>query len=438
MSVSEDTLVGVIAQRPKEITASDDDPSLLDLALSAEDTSERRRAFLSLLDSESWRVVLAPHVLSSQGNRIGTIMYADQTTFFAAAKIIAHDPEKFNRVLELAGARFSDTLLENLARQMSTEFIEPTLDFLNAGKSHQVLLLMAAMQMADPKWIEHEKARPLISDQLQSDDHERNLLMQWLADEKKLGDYLAELHLYPPRSLEQWSALGVAQLKDDKLFELAMATLPYDPSPMLYLLRLEPTPTVVVQRLVAAAKNDWLSSALEIAIIDGLDHPILPVLAEIGVRLGGRSLSTATAWVGASKLAKELLVRLATILTDAANANKAAEYLWIRRSAPSADRALEYGRRGEKPDPMDVATLVRQMRGAKVRELVREILSDDREAMIDTILHPLVAVNEVAAREVMVLCESTDQNVAKRAQHARSWTDLFWPPEDVTQEIPSS
>jgi hypothetical protein len=414
------------------VTTSPD--TLLDLALGSEDPSKRRTAFVELAGSEHWRLVLAPHVISCQGYRVGDAMYPDLQTFNRAASAIAEDDDRVQRCLELAGTRFSGALLTALARGMKGKLVELALPHLRTAEGVRSSLLQRVLQEADPNWVCHELARPVIKRQLKMQDHSRIELMGWLAEAGELPSYVEVLREFPPAALEEWSALGNAQLRDKQLFELAMATLPHAPAPVLYLLRLDPLPMVVARRVMAAARGEWVASLLEVAIIDGLEHDLLVPIAEIGVRMGGRSLAAATAWIGASKLAKRLLVKLGEAMRTA-EGRQISDYLWIRRSAPSGDRALEQGRRDQRPDPMDAATLVRQLRGAKVRELVLEILETPREQMFEAILHPLVAVNEEAAREVMSLCESQNEAVAKQARQARQWTDIAWPPDDVTQEI---
>lgn len=102
---------------------------------------------------------------------------------------------------------------------------------------------------------------------------------------------------------------------------------------------------------------------------------------------------------------------------------------------PSADRALEHGRQGREPDLMDSAALVRQLRPERAVELVREVLETPREKMFEAVLHPLCAVHEEAAREVIHLCDANEEEVAERAKRARRWSDVAWPPDDSTQEI---
>ncbi len=81
------------------------------------------------------------------------------------------------------------------------------------------------------------------------------------------------------------------------------------------------------------------------------------------------------------------------------------DLLWVRRKSASSDRALEHGRRGIAPDPMDAAALVRQYRGEDGRRLAHEILSEPYAHMVEPVLRPLCAVNARAAAEVMELAE---------------------------------
>jgi hypothetical protein len=409
--------------------------TLLDLALGAEDEERRRDAFVELLRSEHWRLVLAPHVISCQGFRIRGALEPDEKTFERAAEVIAESEDRLQRSLELAGARFSAALLSALARRMKTDLVEPALEHLRTAEGIRNTLLQRTLHEADPAWVKHSLAGPAIRRQLRKQDQGRIELMHWLADAGVLGKYLAQLREYPPVAIEEWSALGRAAVPDAFLFDLAMATLPHAPAPILYLLRFDPLPAIVMQRIMASARGEWVAAAIEICLLDGLDHKILIPLAELGIRLGGRSLSAATAWIGASKLAKQLLVQLGDAMEEARGRGGIDEVLWIRRNAPSGDRALEQGRRGQMPDWMDSAALVRQLRGPKVRDLVHEILSEPRDIMIDTVLRPLCAVNEEAAREVMALAESHDATLSDRARELRNWPDVAWPPEDSTQEI---
>ncbi|MCK5799943.1 MAG: hypothetical protein KAI47_22285 [Deltaproteobacteria bacterium] len=415
--------------------------ALLDRALGAEDPAQRRAAFVDLAGSEHWPLVLAPHVISCQGYRVGDAMFPDLQTFKLAAGAIATDEDRVQRCLELAGSRFSGALLSALAEEMKGDLVETALAHLRTAEGVRAVLLQRVLQEADPKWLEHPLAIPVLRRLLRLQDHQQDQhraeLMRWLAEAGHLSHYVETLQEFPPMTLDEWSALGEAKLYDQALFDLAMATLPHAPAPLLYLLRLDPLPMVVARRVMASARGEWVASALEMAIMDGLEHELLVPLAEIGVRLGGRGLAAATGWIGASKLAKRLLVKLGDAL-GATNGDRRQikDYLWIRRSAPSGDRALEQSRRGREPDPMDAATFVRQLRGAKVRELVGEILGGPREIMIESILHPLVAVNEEAAREVISLTDSDNPDTTRRAREVRKWADIAWPAEDVTQEIP--
>lgn len=407
---------------------------LLDTALGAPSPAERREAFITLLRSDEWRLVLAPHVISSQGYRVRDTLHPDWATFHQAAEAVAVDPEKVQRSLELAGSRFSASLLAALAKNMGRGLVAPALEELSDAEGLRATILLHVLQQADADWLQHPLAPDVVRAQLRAQDTARSELMHWLARAGVLENYVDTLHEYPPSTMEDWGALGRAGLRDPSLYDLAMSTLPHVPSPILYLMRLDPLPREALQRIMASARPDWIASALELAILDTLHTPDLLPLAEMGVRVGGRAMAAATAWIGASKLARQLLVYIGQAMKKR-SPTKLQEDLWVRRKAASPDRALERGRRGERPDLMDAAALVRQLRGDKVHELVREILSEPRPEMLETVLRPLCAVNEQAAREVMSLCESSDRDVAKRASAARLWSDIAWPPEDSTQRI---
>ena len=146
--------------------------------------------------------------------------------------------------------------------------------------------------------------------------------------------------------------------------------------------------------------------------------------------------TAANAWVGASKLSRSLLSLLGEQMErDESGNGRVSELLWIRRRAPSADRALERGRRDEKVDLLDGAALVRQARGEKMLELVREILEEPRETMLEPVLHPLVAVHSDAARRLLELFDDPNPETARRAREAReAWHDVFWPEGDEEEE----
>ena len=393
----------------------------------------RRHAFVALLRSDDWRLVLAPHVISCQGFRIRETVQPDEATFAAAAAAIADNEEQIQRALELAGTRFSAALLGALAAEMGPALVEPALTHLRNADGMRSAVLQQTLQAADPNWVRHSLAGAIVRRQLRQDQPRIELVMA-LQRAGCLADYVDVFHAFPPVSLEEWSALGLAQIADQRLFEMAMRMLPHAPAPLLYLLRLDPLPAVVAARVIASARGDWIAAAIEMALVEGLDSPLLIVLAEMGVRAGGRSLATSTAWISMAKMAKPLLMRLGVAM-DQGGRSRVSELLWIRREAPSADRALESGRKGRRPEFLDAATLVRQTRGARAIELVREIITHPRPQMIETVLRHLCAVNEEAAIEILRLCDDPKPEVAARAQSAREWNDVLWPSPDRTQEI---
>ncbi|MBW2732720.1 MAG: hypothetical protein JRH20_10040 [Deltaproteobacteria bacterium] len=407
--------------------------TLLDRALGSS-LEERRHAFVELVRSKHWRLVLAPHVISCQSIGDRSAAQPDNVVFEEAAEAIASSETRVQRALELAAVRFGDAMLMPLARHMGSAFIEPTLSHLRTAEGERSITLQRALQVADLSWVKHPLATPVVRRQLRIQDQNRVVLIQWLSQAGVLHRYVGELRDYPPVALEEWGALGRSQIHDDFLFDLAMATLPHMPGPLVYLLRLKPVSKVVAQRVMASARGDWVSAALESTIIDGLEHELIIPLAEVAVRLGGRSLSTATAWIGAAKFSKRLLGMLEEVM-EREGRERLNEVLWMERRMPSADRALEHGRRGLEPDLMDAAALVRQLRTDRAVELVREVLETPREAMVEAVLHPLCAVHEECAREVAYLGDSKVPQVAERAKRARRWEDVAWPPDDSTQEI---
>ena len=138
-------------------------------------------------------------------------------------------------------------------------------------------------------------------------------------------------------------------------------------------------------------------------------------------------MAMAGAWLSTTRLTIPLMECLAgQIRRDEQAGDQVSNLLWVRRNAPSADRAQERGRRGETPDPMDAAALVRQLRGEEVLRLAREILSTPYPTMMDTILRPLCGVYLNAALEVTTLAESDDPILAARAKEAMEWQDVEW------------
>jgi hypothetical protein len=409
---------------------------LLDKALSAEDRSERRCAFVELVGSEDWLQVLAPHVLSCQGHTVNDTLHPDWSTFEAAAPLIAESEDKIHRCLELAGNRFAAELLVVLARRMGADLVEHALSHLRTAEGTRAALLLYVLQEADVDWVSHPAAGVVIRRQLKSGDIGRLSLLVWLARAGKLGDYLELLEEYPPSAIEEWSALGLGGLYSEVLCRRALAILPHHPGPLLYLLRLPELPPQVGPRIMAAARGEWVAAALELAVADGLSHRVMIPLAELGVRLGGRAMAAANAWIGQSKLSRELLLHLAEEMKaarESGDSSRLNERLWIRRRAPSADRALEVGRRGEAPDLMDAAALVRQTRNEKAATLATEIIEEPREAMIE-VLHLLCAVDVAAGEQVINLSKSPNPDVARRAQEAVQWTDVLWPDSEPIEE----
>jgi hypothetical protein len=408
--------------------------ALLDQALTGPTRAVKRDAFVALVASDDWRLVLAPHVISQQGYELRDGYYPDPTTFARAAPVVAASEEKIQRVLELLGSRFSEEMVSALARHMKGDLVEHALAHLRTAKGERAILLQQALHSADPQWVQLPSAKRVIRQRLRLADRSRPQLMEWLAEVCNLDDFIDELREYPPRYAEEWSAIGRAGIQDRALINVAMATLGATPEPLAYLVRLDPAPDGLGARIMAAARPDWLVHAMEVAIFVGLHHRLLVPLAELGVRLGGRPMAAATAWVNSAHLGKHLLTLLSTLIVRDGNHARLSDLLWVQRRAPSANRALEDGRKGVMPDAADAAALVRQLRGEKIVELVREIITKPRPEMIASVLHPLCAVSVEAAGEVVLLCRSADAEVARCASEARAWTDVLWPEEPAEEE----
>lgn len=401
---------------------------LVDQAIEAHPPAERRDAFLSLLRSEHWRSVLASHVVAHQAYAIRGTLYPDTWTFREAARTIAADDEKIQRSLELIGSRFSDVLLYSLAREMKSALVEPALSHLRTAQGLRRTLLLRILHDADSRWVREPVAAQVIRRQLREANEDRSELISALANAGNLEGFLDELHGQPPIGLDEWGALGRSRINDPTLVSTGMASLPHTPNPLAYLMRLDPVPPSVVQRALASARGDWLAASLEVAVLDGIRSTALVPLAELGVRLGGRSLAVAAAWVTSSKLAVDLLRLLAAKVAEGGG-RTLAESLRMQYRVPSADRAIEQGRRGEIPDHADAAALVRQLKGRKIKLMVREILREPRPNMVDSVLRPLCAVSSEAAREVVALSTANDKDVAQRARQALEWDDVAWPIE---------
>ncbi len=410
-----------------------DAATLLDQALSGSSREARREAFVALCGSDDWKLVLAPHVISQQGYELSDGYYPDRATFAAAAPAIAANEEKIQRVLEILGTRFSLDLAELLAREMGAGLVEHLLDHLRTAKGERALLLQRVLHQADAAWVQLPEARRVIRQRIRTADRSRTQLLIWLAEAGNLHEFLDEIRELPPTHLDEWHALGKANLRDDELTHYALAVLGESPEPLAYLLDLDPLPPAVAPRMMSAARPDWLVQAMEIAIVLGLHSHALVALAELGVRLGGRPMAAATAWLTSVRLGKELLTRLAGQLVREDGRARLSDLIWVQRRSPSANRALEEGRKGILPDPFDAAALVRQLRGEKVMELVREILGKPRPEMMESVLHPLCGVNRDAAQEVVALCHSADSELARRARTARAWPDVMWPAEPAPE-----
>lgn len=148
-------------------------------------------------------------------------------------------------------------------------------------------------------------------------------------------------------------------------------------------------------------------------------------------------MSAAVAWLNAARLGPRVLTSLAEQMRGNTEDDRGRldSRLKVNQRAPSASRALEQGRKGESPDPLDAAVLVRQLQGTKMMELVQEILEKPRPRMMEPVLHPLCAVNLEAATEVVNLCRSSNRDVARRARQARAWADVAWPQEEPEEEL---
>ena len=231
--------------------------------------------------------------------------------------------------------------------------------------------------------------------------------------------------MHTPHYLEEWGALGKSGIMDESLVNQALATFRNGPESLAYLLRLDPVPEAVGPRLMAAALPDWLLDALEVAIVEKLNHPALLPLAELGIRQGGRQLAAASGWLSATRLHQSVLRSLTKQLVREGGIDRIDDLLWVRRKSASSDRALEHGRRGIAPDPMDAAALVRQYRGEDGRRLAHEILSEPYAHMVEPVLRPLCAVNARAAAEVMELAEG-EGLTAELANEALEWPDVIW------------
>ena len=333
--------------------------------------------------------------------------------------------EKVQRCLELAGERYGGDLLLAVALSMGKALVDVTLPHLRTATGSRVQLLQKVLYASDPNWVLRPEAKRIIQKQLKRADLARMDMMKWLADSGSLGEFLSELHECPPETFQEWGALGRANVWDEDLFDHALALLPQAPATLSYLLRLDPVREAVAPRMLACARGEWVVAALETAILDGLKGSELVSIAEIAVRLGGVAMATAYAWIANAHLSPAMLNMLVVAMRR--DGNKVAEALWVRRTTHSGDRALADGRQGRVPDAMDAAALVREIHGEKALELVREIVTQPRDALMEPVLRPLCATNPQAAREVLLLSASPESDVAKRAKIACDWPDVLWP-----------
>ena len=390
-------------------------------------------AFVALLQADCWRAVLAPHIIS----RLCDDHDIASATFRRAAPLIAADEEKIHRSLELAGTRCAAELLYSLARQMGKAFVEHGLDHLRTAEGDRATLLEDVLHEADPFWVRDRGARRAIRNRLKTSEVSRIPLLVWLADAGNLEDFIDAIREYPPTYQEEWSALGRRRIVEEAFIDRALSLLGNGPEPLAYLFRLDPIPAGAVMRTMAAAKPEWLLAALEVAITEGLDTLELIPLIELATRLGGRHLAAGIGWISVAKLGPKLLRALAEQL-KASGRRRLSGLFWVQRRAPSANRALEQGRKDEEPDPMDAAALVRQLQGPRMLELVREILERPRTTMVESVLRSLCAVHPEAASEVVAMAKSVNPELAQRVREVLGWTDVIWPEEESGVEPPAS
>ena len=390
------------------------------------DGKQRREAFLQLVLSEDWELALTEKVIAAQGYPVRDEMFPDLITARAVAPIIASDEDKIHRVLELLGSRFTAELLGAMARHMGQDLVDHALAHLRTATGERADLLLQHLQIAHRGWVTHPSARRIIRKGLREHGATRFLILDNLAEAGNMDQFLSELRDYVPHYLEEWGALGKSGIADEGLVNHGLASFRNGPESLAYLLRLDPVPEAVGPRIMAAALPDWLLDALEVAIVEKLDHPCMLPLAELAIRQGGRQLAAATAWLGATRISQELLRCLTKQLVWENGHDRLDNLLWVRRKASSPDRAMEHGRRGVAPDPMDAAALVRQYRGEDAMMLAREILSEPYPVMMEPVLRPLCAVNTLAAEEVMDLALTGDPGPAELAQQAMEWPDVIW------------
>lgn len=399
---------------------------MLQLAVSAPEGAKRREAFLELLSGDDWAQALLEETIGRQGYLIREDFFPDLIAARKAAPVIAADEDKVHRLLQLVGSRGTPELLHALARHMGSELVDHALAHLRTAQGDRADLLLQHLQIADPGWVRQRAARKVIRRGLRENGPGRFLVLEFLAEAGNMEPFLDEIRATPPQFLEEWSALGRAGVKDAQLQRRGLASFRSSPDALALLLRMDPLPEVVAPRMMAAATPEWLLEALEVAIVEKLNHPALLPLAELGIRQGGRQLAAASAWLGTTRTSHTLLVHLTRQLKGEDGHDRIDNMFWVQRRPSSADRALDQGRRGGDPDLMDAAALVRQCRGNEPEELVREILGRPLPNMFESVLHPLCAVHPQAALEVQQLARGEEPEPARRAQEALQWDDVLW------------
>lgn len=402
----------------------------LEWALDVSAPRRRAEAFLALLASEQWTSALSPEVLNRQGYLTNEGMVPDLTLARRAAGHIAGDEAKVQRLLELVEDPFSSAVLEALCRTMGPALLPLALPHLRTAVGERAVTLMTAVHRADLSWLEQRGAARVVRRLLSSGELYRHRVLELLAEAGQVGPYLDLLLDPPPATMEEWSALGRGGLSSPELVNAALASFVDGPDALAYLLRLDPLPRGLIIRVMAAARPDWMMEAFEVAILEKLETTALLPLVELAVRLGGRPMGLATAWLGSARLSKELLIHLAALCREGGGTPGRAvppDRLWLERQIPSADRALEAGRQGKAPDPMDAAALVRQVRGEDLLGLVQEILETPHPALMEPVLRPLCSLQREVAALVVELFQLDDRRLTPWIQKAMAWPDVFWP-----------
>ena len=401
--------------------------ALLETATDVSAPRGRRDAFLSLLSSDMWSEALQPEILAHQGYLTHDGLVPDLAAARRAADLIADHPDRIERLLETLDDPFSPEILGALADRMGADLLEHALTYLRTASGERAIELMRAVHRADRLWVTDRGARRAVRRLLQSGELYRHRVLNLLVDTGTLADYLDLAVTPPPATLEEWSALGRAKVRDEGLLWLALASFSTSPESLAYLLRLDPVPSVVPARLMAAARPEWMMEAFEVALLEHLDSPVLIPMVQLAVRLGNRPMAMATAWLGSQRLSKELLEHLVSASNGDKYQDTATQLLWRVQQPASSDRALEEGRAGRTPDPNDAAALVRQVHGEDLELLVEEILETPRPTMMESVLRPLCSVNAEAADLVAVMAITRNAGRSALVQRAMAWPDVDWP-----------